>query len=299
MADVEPERVLAHYRLGALIARGATGAVYRATESASGRTVALKLVEHGNVRGVRACDEHRARLGRYVERMRKVRHPSIVAVLDAGCAGAVDYIAMELARGRDLTAYIYRGRLLPLERTLEIAAQLAFALSHAHAQGVLHGDVKAANVLYEASSSTAKLVDFALALAFDSQPGTTPGTPIYLAPERLCGGGALPASDQFSLAVLLYRLVCGELPFDGSTRPEIVWNMVHGRARRLPEHRGRSPGGLSALLQKALRSDPRERHADIGEMAHAIRAVLEQLRKPSLRRARALASPRAISVSVS
>lgn len=277
MADLEPECVLAQYRIGALLGRGATGAVYRGVErTGARRTVAIKVVDHGGGAGG-TQSARRARLARYLQRMSEVRHSGIVLVHDAICQGSRDYIVMELARGGDLGGCLGPERLLPPARVLGIGAALAEALQHAHARGVVHGDLKPANVLYDPRTGTAKLTDFALACPAGARAPRFLGTPLYMAPERLCGGRIVPESDQFSLAVLVYRLLSGELPFAGRTRPEVVWNMAHGAPRPLPVERARGYRTIAGILRTALASCPAERYTSMAEMALALHAARGRL----------------------
>jgi eukaryotic-like serine/threonine-protein kinase len=274
---LEPRHVLARYELDALLARGATGAVYRALDTATGQTVAVKVMDSGPAAG--PCSGERvARLGRYVDAMRTLEHAAIVAVHDAGCDGPHDWIVMELAPGCDLAGLMAVPRPLSIVSVLRIAAQVARALAHAHARGIVHGDVKPANVLYyETGSTVVKVTDFALQGVLPGAGAGVAGTPLYMAPERLCGGRAWPAADQFSLAVMLYRLVSGRLPYGGATRPEIVWNMVHGAPRLLDES-GPAPAALAVLLARGLQKAPERRYADMTQMAGAIESVLAALR---------------------
>jgi serine/threonine protein kinase len=157
------------------------------------------------------------------------------------------------------------------------AAALRFAQApDAHAGGMLHGDLKPANVLYEARTGRCKVVDFGMAGCDGA--AHAPGTPLYMAPERLCGDPAVPASDQFSLAVLIYRLVAGAHPYQGRTRPEMLWSMAHGLPRPLRTCDPRARESLDTLLARALAKNPAERFADMADMAWALAALLERLR---------------------
>jgi eukaryotic-like serine/threonine-protein kinase len=274
MADVASERVLARYRLGALLGRGAAGAVYQVDPVDGGDAVAIKIVEH--VAPAPSAGARRRRLRRYFERMQAVSHPGIVTVHEAGRIGAHDYIVMELVRGGDLASFLSPGRLLPVEAALDVGMQVAFAIAHAHAGGMLHGDLKPANVLYEARTGRCKVVDFGMAGCDGA--AHAPGTPLYMAPERLCGDPAVPASDQFSLAVLIYRLVAGAHPYQGRTRPEMLWSMAHGLPRPLRTCDPRARESLDTLLARALAKNPAERFADMADMAWALAALLERLR---------------------
>jgi serine/threonine-protein kinase len=190
-----------------------------------------------------------------------------------------EYVVMECAEGRDLRPHVRRGALLPLPTVLSIAVRVAGALGHAHRQGVTHGDVSPGNIVFDPASDAVKLVDFPL------RDGAThsQGTPAYGSPEQVCGCAVGPASDQFSLGVTLYRLACGEPPFQASSRPRLAHAIAHERHTDIRDHDGSLPAELAALLDRTLQKDPGERYDSATHLRAALCAVAALPRRHSAR----------------
>jgi eukaryotic-like serine/threonine-protein kinase len=279
MRDTLPGRLLEHYQIDALIARGAAGAVYRGRDTRCGREVAIKSISRTGASHYSGRSAARAT----VPRLHALRHPNIAAVHEAAQFGEHQYLIMELAPGRDLSCHVQPGTLLPAIVVLRISVQIAEALVHAHRHSVLHGDVKPANAIFDEKAGTVKMTDFYMSPeSFGATGGAyIPGTPAYMAPERLCGGEAVPASDQFSLGVLLYRLLCGHLPFEGRTRPEIVWSMVNREHKPLPQRFPALTEGLDAVMHRALARQPNERYPNMEAMAERLLAACRAVDVPA------------------
>jgi serine/threonine-protein kinase len=158
---------------------------------------------------------------------------------------------------------------LALPTVLSIAVRVASALGHAHRRGVTHGDVSPGNIVFDAASDVVKLVDF------PPHNGATGlrGTPAYGSPEQICGRAAGPASDQFSLGVTLYRLACGEPPFQASSRPRLAHATAHERHTDIRDHDRSLPAELAALLDKTLQKDPGKRFDSATQLRAALCAV--------------------------
>jgi serine/threonine protein kinase len=154
---------------------------------------------------------------------------------------------------------------------LSIAARVGDALHYAHEQGVVHGDVKPANIMFDAVSDTVKLIDFADHSTAKRLPRA--GTFGYTSPERLRGEPASAASDQFALGVTLYQLACGCVPFEGTSRPQIAYRVAYGIQTPIQVHNTALPAGLSGILDQALANDPEKRYSSAGLFAAAIRAL--------------------------
>ena len=266
-----PERLgrfLIKERLGA----GAFGAVYRAHDPQLGREVALKVPHPGSLTEPRQAERF-LREGRAVAGL---HHPHIVPVFDAGQDGAVHYLAAAFIPGRTL-AHECAGGPLAFRRAAELVRQLAEALAYAHTKGIIHRDVKPANVLLD-ERGEAHLADFGLAHRADegdealTREGAVLGTPAYMAPEQAEGqhGEPLPASDQYSLGAVLYELLTGEAPFSGP--PAIVlYNVLHCEPEPVRKLNAQVPPELEAVCLKALAKRPEDRYGDCAALADDLR----------------------------
>ena len=202
-----------------------------------------------------------------VYRGRDVRSGRVFAVkvLSPGPRGKPGVLATPYARGRDLGNHVRPGRLLPLAAVLSIAARVADALDEVHARGAIHGDLSPSNIVYHATSGAVKLIDAADAPLV--------ATPAYMSPEQVCGLAIGPASDQFSLGAVLYRLACGRLPFAASSRPQIAHRIVNEAHADIRSIDASLPAALAAVIDRALAKRPDARFASAAEFARAIRDV--------------------------
>ena len=267
---------IGRYEIEAEIGRGATSVVYRARESRSGRQVALKTLALSREFDADAIGDARRRFLREAEAARRLRHPAIVAVLDAGEEGGVAFLAMELVAGHDLRRHVAPAHLLPVLQTLQIAARIADALGYAHAQGVVHRDVKAANVLIEAASGRIGVTDFGIARIGDAshtRTGILLGTPECMAPESLVGARADHRSDLYSLGVLLFQLLCGRPPFEAAALGALMRQVVNDPPPDLRGARPELPAALAALVARLLAKDPASRPQDGATVARALRQI--------------------------
>ena len=257
-----------------VLGEGEHATVYRAYDPILERDVALKVPRQGVLKTAKAL----VRFLGEAKALARLRHPRIVPVYEAGCAGQRHFIAMGLIEGRSLAERLAEGP-LELRRATEIVAELAEALAYAHAQGVVHRDVKPANIRVD-DQGAVYLMDFGIAYHPDSgevplPPGMILGTPAYVAPEQAQGGqpNVLPASDQYSLGVVLYELLCGQPPFCGP--PSYV--LFHAIHLDPPSPHTVAPGvsrSLAAICLKALAKSPERRYADCQEFADDLRRWL-------------------------
>ena len=202
-----------------------------------------------------------------------LRHPHIVRALDFGWEKGTPFLVMEYAPGGTLQQVFPRGKALPIFSILPTVLQIASALQFIHNHGVIHCDVKPANVLL-GPDNVVWLSDFGIATTLISAPATlygrrsVPGTPSYIAPERI-HGYALPASDQYALAVMVYQWLCGACPFEGSVR-EVCFQHV---STPPPPLRDRVPSispAVERVILKALEKEPQKRFAHVQEFAFAL-----------------------------
>ncbi len=272
-ASLQAGQSVAGYRLIRRIGQGAVGAVYLAQDAQQALPVALKIVALPPGATARAAADA---FLRSAETARRLRHPGIVALHAAGVEGPLAWLAMELVAGCNLERYTDPRRLLPEPLVLRVGERIALALDHAHRQGVVHRDVKPANVLVDWPGDRVKLADFGLARADDGgQTGTgiVPGSPVYMAPEQLAGAAATARSDLYALGVMLYQLLTGRLPHDGASMGELLRRVADDPAPDLLQLRPDLPPALAALLARLMVRRPSERPADAETTARELAAL--------------------------
>jgi serine/threonine-protein kinase len=210
----------------------------------------------------------------------RLRHPGIVTTYGAIVQDGVGYVAMELLSGTDLSRYIRPARLLPEALALEITERVSSALAYAHRAGVVHRDVKPANVMFDPAKDCVKLTDFGISRAVDAEAtrsGVLIGSPAYMAPELLAGARADAGTDMYALGVLLFQLLTGHLPFEGDTMGALLRSMANEapqtvRALRpdLPPEQAIAIDATLALVQSR---SPGERETDGDAWAKALREL--------------------------
>lgn len=268
-------RSLGKYEILRPLGRGAMGEVFLAKDPLLGREVALKTIQAGSAFG----DEAQARFAREARATAALNHPNIVTVYDFGQEGELAYLVMEYVEGESLEALIARGA--PKAELLEVLAQVCEGLGYAHEQGVIHRDVKPANILVSRRGARlqAKLMDFGVALVDQSTltaAGVWMGTLSYMAPEYLDTGRATASSDLFALGVVLYEILTGgRKPFSAETSTGILNAILRKPADPLaPEDaRGLSPAILD-VAGRALAKDPQHRFPTAEALAQGILGAL-------------------------
>lgn len=260
---------LGNYRLHRILGRGNMGVVYLATDEALLRPTAVKVLTWAP-----AAEDPEAWFLAEARSVAKVNHPSVVQIYGVARHGAYCYIAMEYVDGVSADRLIARDGPLPAERATELIAQLAAALETAHAQGVVHRDVKPANVLIGADGA-AKLGDFGMALSDQrvEAAGERAGTPHYFAPEIWRGERASAASDLYALGATYYYFLTGRPPFDAPTLEELA--ELHKRhAPALPDGLTGMAAASFRIIQRCLAKAPRDRYASAAAVAHDVRSLL-------------------------
>jgi CHASE2 domain-containing sensor protein len=275
-------QVIAGYRIEEELGTGGMGVVYRAHQLALDRDVALKLIHPARALAPTA----RARFTREARTAGVVGHPNIVPIFHAGEDDGLLYIAMMLVQGPDLGAMVREG---PLEHALlvSIIGQIAAALDAAHERGLIHRDVKPANILVTAATPThAYLSDFGLAKHLDGRDGVTRstgwvGTLDYLAPELAAGGEASARSDVYALAAVLYECATGVVPFFDAPS-DAAKLTAHANAAR-PSAAATRPGtppAIDAVVARGLAINPADRYPNATELARAAGDALGIVRRP-------------------
>lgn len=281
-----PESLLRHaeqavgdrYRIETIAGEGGMGRVFSARETAKGRKVAIKLLSildpnPGEDPGLRAHD----RLVGEARAMARLNHPNLCRVVEVSLVGQTPFLVMEWAEGQNLSRFCAG---LDVRRRISVLLQILDAAGAMHAEGLVHGDLKPANVLIDRDGK-ATVVDFGLTRA-ESDPSWVAvprgGTPGYAAPEQLTGGAVIgPPADVFALGVMLFELLTGRSPFPRGTSPAIMIDMLRRGAVPLPErYAPETPADLQKICMVALEADPADRYPDAGAMAADIRRYLRR-----------------------
>jgi serine/threonine protein kinase len=259
------------------LGQGAMGEVYLARDPGLGREVAIKTIRPALV-GEDIGGDVRDRFAREAKAAGLLHHPNVVTVFEFGTDGDVLYLVMEYVPGNDLATLLLRDELTPSD-LLEILAQVCEGLAQAHKHGIIHRDIKPTNVMVqrEEGELRAKVMDFGVAKITGgdlTQTGQVVGTLAYMAPEYLRTGKAQPASDLFSVGVMLHEGLSGEKPFRGSTTGAMVYTIIHDEPMSLEDtaFEGVSPS-VKALTNRLLAKDPDLRFSSAGEAAKALRAA--------------------------
>lgn len=263
------------FRIEEPIGFGATSAVFRATDLRTEERVALKVL-------MRAADEPeiRARFRREQEILHSISHPSIVKIFDFGTEGDSakhPWFALELLDGETLAEHIERRGPMSLSEVCDIATQIASALSAAHERGVVHRDVKPANIVI--CSGRVKLIDFGLSLLADASKltaqGHVVGTPRYMSPELIASvRSAGPAADTYALAVTCYEMLAGSSPFSASDHGQLLGAILAGRRVPISVKRPDLRPQVSNALDEGLHVDPDKRTQSPMDLALALSATL-------------------------
>lgn len=258
------------YELGQILGAGGMGEVREAQDLTLDRPVAVKFLRPH----LAPTSEVKARFDTEAKAAARLTHPNIVGVFDSGVEDGVPFIVMERLTGRTLADRIAEGVLSEGEAR-RLALEILAALEASHEQGILHRDLKPGNVMLT-EKETAKVADFGIAKVTEGMDATTTGmtlgTPAYLAPERVAGEQATPASDVYAVGVVLYEMLTGSRPFDADTPLGLVRAIQEESPEPLLKVRPDLDPGLVAIVERAMTKDPRRRYPS----AEAMRQALEE-----------------------
>ncbi|MDH3534345.1 MAG: serine/threonine protein kinase, partial [Gammaproteobacteria bacterium] len=273
---------LGRYQIDSEIGRGAMGMVYLGHDDKIGRTVAIKTMVLSDEFEEDMRDEVKSRFFREAEAAGRLDHPNIVTVYDVGDEQDLAYIAMDYLKGKDLTAYASPKTLLPVSQVWEIIMNVALALDYAHQQHVVHRDIKPANIIYDKVKRIAKITDFGVACLTDAsktKTGTVLGSPYYMSPEQLAGKKVDGRADLFSLGVTLYQMLAGELPFQGESIANLMYNIANEKHPDIRRYRSDLPNCVTNIINKSLQKDAGSRYETGKQMAAAMKRCQEHIKE--------------------
>lgn len=278
--------VLGNYKILEKLGAGGQGTVYKAVDSKLGRTVVIKVLPEELV----ARSANLKRFEREARLASSLDHPNICTIFDLNVIDGVHFIAMQYIAGRNVRQLV-NGKPLQLESALSIGIQVADALAVAHAQGIIHRDIKAGNVMVN-DKGQAKVLDFGLAKLLDDETarnsgihhteitevGIPYGTATYAAPEQARGDRVDSRADIFSTGVLLYEMLTGTWPFRGKTAVDVRHAVLHEEPPPISEARPDPiPPRLQQIIDRALKKHPRDRYQQIAQLRDDLRAVVRDI----------------------
>jgi serine/threonine protein kinase len=269
-------KTISHYRIFEKLGEGGMGVVYKAQDTKLKRTVALKFLTPQAL----GSEEEKSRFVHEAQAAAALDHPHICTVHEIDEANGRTFIAMAYIEGLSLKERIESGP-LKLEEALEIATQVAEGLQEAHQKGIVHRDVKSANIMI-ASKGQAKIMDFSLAKIAKGRLATREemksGTVAYMSPEQASGGRIDLRTDVWSLGVVLYEMVAGQLPFKGNYSEAVIYSILNEEPVSIKDLRSKVPMELKRILNKALAKSPDERYQRINDMLVDLRSVRNELK---------------------
>jgi beta-lactam-binding protein with PASTA domain/tRNA A-37 threonylcarbamoyl transferase component Bud32 len=287
---VNPERIFNNrYRIESRLGNGGMALVYSGTDTLLRRRVAIKVLREQYA----ADDDFVKRFSYEAQAAAKLSHPNIVSVYDFGSEDDAYFIVMELVDGETLAEQIATAHQIPEPVAIDYAIQIASGLAYAHRQGLLHRDIKPANILIT-KDDVVKISDFGIARAVSentlgvTQPGMVMGSVSYLSPEQAQGLTIDETSDLYSVGIVLYQMLTGQLPFSGDSPVAVALKHVSSPAPQIdPANTGISPA-LASIVARLLHKNPRDRFASATELAAALRDAREQ---PTLIQTLAVTAP--------
>jgi len=281
LEELSPGSTLAgKYKIIEVSGRGGMGIVYKAEDTKLKRNVALKFLPPELIQD----EEAKERFVLEAQAAAALSHPNICTIHEIDEEEGKSFIAMEYVEGQTLRAKIEKGP-LGLDRALDIAIQVAEGLEEAHKKGIIHRDIKSANIMVT-EKGQAKVMDFGLAKVKGgtllTREGTTLGTVAYMSPEQAQGKEVDHRSDIWSLGVVMYEMLCSQLPFKGDREASILYSVVHEEPKQLKEIKRDLPPELQQIINRALRKRPESRYVSSAEMLKDLKKYQDVLRAEEL-----------------
>lgn len=273
--DLDTKPTVGRYEILEELGQGAMGVVYKGKDPKINRLVAIKTIRFSDDFDEQQAKEVKGRFFKEAELAGKLSHPSIISIHDVGEDYDLTYMAMELLEGEDLEHFCEKNSLLPLRKVLDIIAETADALDYAYTQGVIHRDIKPGNIML-LKNGHVKVTDFGIAKAVSSsqtRTGIILGTPNYMSPEQINGMEIDGRSDIFSLGIVFFQLLTGQLPFGGKTLTELFYQITQAKH---PSARKINPKVIrpcEQLIDKALAKDPDKRFQRASNFAKYLRIL--------------------------
>ena len=271
------------YDIQKMLGKGSTGTVYLARDQFTGREVALKTIEPEVFRDREFGAVYRTQFQNEASLAGKLRHPHIVAILDAVVGEDSGHIAMELVTGGDLSQYVKPDRLLPPADVLQIGFKCCGAMDYAYRErGIVHRDLKPANIMI-AQGTEIRIADFGAAFLKKSQVAQTAamGSPFYMAPEQIAGRDPTFHSDMYSLGVVLYELLTGRRPFVAERLDALVQRILHAEAAPPSTLRAGLPREIDPVVLRAMKKDPAQRYGTWAQFGVELSKVMSLVLPPS------------------
>jgi serine/threonine-protein kinase len=277
--DLDTKPTVGRYEILEELGQGAMGVVYKGKDPKINRLVAIKTIRFSDDFDEQQAKEVKERFFKEAELAGKLSHPSIISIHDVGEDYDLTYMAMELLEGEDLEHFCEKNSLLPLRKVLDIIAETADALDYACTQGVIHRDIKPGNIML-LKNGHIKVMDFGIAKAVSSsqtRTGIILGTPNYMSPEQINGMEIDGRSDIFSLGIVFFQLLTGQLPFGGKTLTELFYQITQAKH---PSPRQINPKVIrpcEQLIDKALAKDPDQRFQRASNFAKYLKILGEKI----------------------
>ncbi|NWF73836.1 MAG: serine/threonine protein kinase [Nitrospirae bacterium] len=271
--------MLGRYKVLKELGRGAMGLVYLGKDPTIQRFVAIKTMQLDQIDHDDKLQDVKARFFREAESTGRLSHPNIVTIYDAGEENDLGYIAMELIEGTPLKQWARKPNLMPVNEVLLTVATVADALDYAHQQGVVHRDIKPANIMLT-RDRIVKVMDFGIAKMASSSKTETNivmGTPTYMSPEQIAGKKVDGRSDIFSLGIVLFELLTGQLPFTADNLSAVLFSIAHHPHPAIQTLRPNLPPMVQEIVDRALQKELPHRYRRAEEFAEELRVCVQGL----------------------